>query len=337
MKRVEILSSHLSNNSINTNNTNASKHMTVVGACFMDYVSYVERFPQGGETLHAESFQKGFGGKGANMAVIIGRLGGRVSMVGKVGGDGDGSDYIKNFKNQNVETSKVGIDTNHNTGLAKILVDKSGENLIVISPNATSTVDPTFLQSTNWLEGTDIVVCQNETPLTTNLWALEQASKAGKTTVFVPAPAPSPDQLDKLRPVMKYVSIFAPNQHEASLMLQYPVEGVEAGLRAAVDLRKKLMRPNTCVIITMGSSGSAVLDSSMSEAVHIPASPVPREKVIDTTGAGDCYAGSLCYFISTGSSVIDAVKKATYCAGLSVQKKGTQSSYPNKNDLPKGW
>ena len=330
MKRVEVLNSHLGNNSINN-------HMTVVGACFMDYISYVERFPEGGETLHATSFAKGFGGKGANMAVIIGRLGGKVSMVGKVGGDGDGSDYINNFKKQNVETSKVGIDQNHSTGLAKILVDKTGENLIVISPNATSTVNPSFLESQQWLKSTDMVICQNETPLETNLWALEQASKAGKKTVFVPAPAPSPSQLDKLKPVMKYVSIFAPNQHEASLMLGYPVKGVEAGLRAAGDLREKLMKSDSCVIITMGSSGSAVLDSTMKTAVHIPAISVPKSDVVDTTGAGDCFAGSLCYFISTGLSLIDAVKKATYCAGLSVQKKGTQSSYPSKSDLPSNW
>eukprot|EP01061_Rhynchopus_euleeides_P009248 TRINITY_DN18382_c0_g1_i1.p1 TRINITY_DN18382_c0_g1~~TRINITY_DN18382_c0_g1_i1.p1 ORF type:complete len:352 (+),score=139.63 TRINITY_DN18382_c0_g1_i1:75-1058(+) len=310
------------------------KHMTVLGACFMDYVSFVDRFPSGGETLHANSFQKGFGGKGANMAVIIGKLGGRCRMVGAVGADGDGADYIQNFKREGIETDCVVQREGQTTGLANIVVDSHGENTIVICPNATGTISPEWVASTSWLEGTDMVICQNEVPLATNLWALRKASEAGKMTVYVPAPAPTPEQLPELHPVMKFVSIFAPNQHEASLMLGYEVKGIEEGKRAALDLRNRVMNEDSQVIITMGSQGAIVLEKFAKEAVHVPGTAVPKADVVDTTGAGDCFAGSMCYFLSVGHGLMESVKRANFCAGLSVQKKGTQSSYPSASDLP---
>eukprot|EP01065_Artemidia_motanka_P008672 TRINITY_DN1436_c0_g4_i1.p1 TRINITY_DN1436_c0_g4~~TRINITY_DN1436_c0_g4_i1.p1 ORF type:complete len:366 (+),score=100.45 TRINITY_DN1436_c0_g4_i1:65-1099(+) len=310
--------------------------VTVVGACFMDYVSYVDRFPKGGETLHCNSFQKGFGGKGANQAVIVGKLGGNCRMVGRVGTDGDGADYIQNFRKEGISTEFVDRVPGKSTGLAKILVDRSGENLIVICPNATDEVTVPFLKQTapRWLSGSDIIVCQNEVPLDANLFALEAASTAGKKTVFIPAPAPTPEQLPRVRPAMKFVSLFTPNQHEAAVMLGYPVNGVADGLRAAVDLRDKVMQPDSEVCITMGKDGAIVLEKGAKQAVHVPPFPVPRELVIDTTGAGDCWAGSLCYFISVGESLLTAAAKANQCAAYSVQRKGTQSSYPSRSDLP---
>ena len=284
-------------------------HLTVVGACFMDYVSFVDRFPQGGETLHANSFQKGYGGKGGNMAMMIGKLGGKCRMVGCVGTDGDGLDYVNNFKKEGIDTADLKRVDGECTGIANIAVDKHGENTIVICPNATNRVTPQFVASTKWLDGTDIVICQNEVPLATNLWTLETAAKAGKMTVFVPAPAPTPEQVPLMRPVMQYVSIMAPNQHEASILLGYPVNGLEEGKKAALDLRDRIMNKDSQVIITMGSQGAIVLERHATAAVHVPASPVPKEKVIDTTGAGDCFAGSMAYFLSTGCSLMDAVRK----------------------------
>eukprot|EP01064_Diplonema_japonicum_P035164 TRINITY_DN7536_c0_g1_i1.p1 TRINITY_DN7536_c0_g1~~TRINITY_DN7536_c0_g1_i1.p1 ORF type:complete len:317 (+),score=114.09 TRINITY_DN7536_c0_g1_i1:585-1535(+) len=313
-----------------------SKHMTVVGACFMDYVSYVDRFPMAGETLHVNDFKKGFGGKGANQAVMMGKLGGRVRMVGLVGTDGDGEEYLKNFEREGIETKYVTKVEGESTGLAKILVDKTGENTIVICPNATKKVSVEHMKGLDWMEGTDMVVCQNEVPLDANLWALEQASKAGKQTVYIPAPAPTPEQLPKLLPVMQYVSVIAPNQHEASIMLGYTVNGIEEGKKAVLDLREKVLKnASSAVIITMGGDGCIVLEPNCTTAVHVPASKIPKEHIIDTTGAGDCFAGSFCYYLSTGCSLLDAVTKANVCAGVSVQRKGTQSSYPSAEEVAK--
>eukprot|EP01062_Namystynia_karyoxenos_P025321 TRINITY_DN19948_c0_g1_i1.p1 TRINITY_DN19948_c0_g1~~TRINITY_DN19948_c0_g1_i1.p1 ORF type:complete len:348 (+),score=105.03 TRINITY_DN19948_c0_g1_i1:88-1131(+) len=339
--RVETLRSHLSPTQrgaplASSGASGQPKGITVVGACFIDYISYVDRFPQGGETLHCNLFQKGFGGKGANQAVMCGRLGGRCKMVGMVGADGDGAEYLENFKREGIDTTSVVRCTGESTGLAKILVDKSGENLIVICPNATGRISVEHLQKTapQWLAGTDIVVCQNEVPLDANLYALEAASKAGKMTVFVPAPAPTPEQLPKMRPAMKYVSIFTPNQHEAAIMLGTTVRGVQQGLQAAVDLRDRVLRPDSQVCITMGSDGAIVLEQGAAQAVHVPPFPVPKEQVVDTTGAGDCWAGALCYFLSIGEGLLKAAEKANACAAISVQKKGTQSSYPHRSELP---
>ena len=287
-------------------------HMTVLGACFMDYVSFVDRFPSGGETLHANSFQKGFGGKGANIAVMIGKLGGRCAMVGAVGNDGDGKDYVANLQKEGIDTANVAQLSGESTGIANIAVDAAGENTIVICPNATGKITSEWVGTTSWLNSTDIVVCQNEVPLQTNLWALQKASEAGKTTVYVPAPAPSPDQISLLRPVMKYVSYFTPNQHEASIMLGYEVNGIEAGKRAAVDLRDRIMNPSSQVVITMGKDGAIVLAKGETTARHVPGVSVPREKVVDTTGAGDCFAGSMCYFLSLGLGLIEAVQRVCF-------------------------
>jgi len=334
MDRLGIVQSHLTSGALQqtaATTTNASKSITVLGSCFMDYVAYCDRLPAVGETLHSELFQKGFGGKGANQAVMAGRLGANVRMVSVVGADGDGSDYVENFKKNAVDTRFVKQIPNQSTGLAMIMVDKSAHNAIVICPNVTTQLTVPYVSSTlpGCLQGADILICQNEIPIDTTLYALKTAHAAGIYTVFNPAPAPqTPQDLAKVKAHLRYVSMFCPNETEASQICGFAIKDVESAMKGA----KSMMAEGSCkaVIITLGSLGAVLMERGK-EPVYEKATEV---KAVDTTGAGDCFVGTLANFLAAGNDLQKAVRKANYCAGVSVTRKGTQLSYPFKKDLP---
>eukprot|EP00760_Papus_ankaliazontas_P038350 PhM_4_TR9095/c0_g1_i1/m.36799/K00852/rbsK, RBKS; ribokinase len=334
--RVRVLSSHLNNNGGAAAPSDAAKKnavITVLGSCFMDYVAYCDRMPKIGETLHSHTFDKGFGGKGANQAVMAGKLGGKVRMVGLVGQDGDGADYIQNFKNHGVDARHVHRVPGQATGLAMIMVDKTSHNSIMICPNATNKFSVQFLEENlaGWLQGTDVLICQNEIPLDTTLHALKLASTAGVYTVFNPAPAPATAaDLAKIKPYLRYVSLFCPNESEATQICGYEIKDVDSAKRGA---EKMLSDGTGCksVLITLGSQGSVYMEKGAKEATYVPAT---KAKAVDSTGAGDCFVGTLAYFMSTGDCLGEAARKATMVAGISVTRKGTQKSYPPRAELP---
>lgn len=303
----------------------------VFGACFLDYVGYVDRMPKPGETLHSHSFAKGFGGKGANQAVMTARLGGNVRMVSVVGSDGDGDAYIENMKANNVDTRFLRKIPGDSSGLAMIFVDRNtAQNEIVICPNATLKMDAAFVRSQltlSFLDHCKVLVCQNEVPLDATLLVLEEAFKRGVYTIFNAAPAPSKDEAERIKPYLQYVSLFCPNETEASLITGIDVTGVDEAFRAVAALRAMGVRD---VVITLGSRGY-VLSEHGAEPTHHTAE---RVKAVDTTGAGDCFVGAMSYFLQTGDSLASACKKANVCAAISVQAKGTQTSFPYRKQLP---
>ncbi|GET89684.1 ribokinase, putative [Leishmania tarentolae] len=308
----------------------------VVGSCFLDYVGYVDHMPQVGETMHSESFHKGFGGKGANQAVAAGRLGAKVAMVSMVGTDGDGSDYIKELEKNGVNTTYMLRSGKSPTGLAMILVDtKSSNNEIVICPNATNHFTRALLRAqTNNYEkimhkGLQFLICQNEIPLATTLDTIKEAHNRGVYTVFNSAPAPKPDEVQQIKPFLPYVSLFCPNEVEAALITGVKVTDTGSAFRAIKALQQLGVRD---VVITLGAAGF-VLSENGAEPVHVKGKYV---KAVDTTGAGDCFVGSMVYFMSRGRSLLEACKRANECAAISVMRKGTQMSYPHPGELPAG-
>ncbi|KAG5501393.1 hypothetical protein JKF63_03206 [Porcisia hertigi] len=308
----------------------------VVGSCFLDYVGYVDHMPQVGETMHSESFHKGFGGKGANQAVAAGRLGAKVAMVSMVGTDGDGSEYIKELARNGVNTTYMLRTDKSATGLAMILVDtKSSNNEIVICPNATNYFTPEVFraQTGNYekimSKGLRYLVCQNEIPLTTTLDVIKEAHSRGVYTVFNTAPAPKPDEVRQIKPFLQYVSLFCPNEVEAALITGAKVTDTLSAFKAIRALQKLGVRD---IVITLGSAGF-VLSENGTAPVHVTGK---RVKAVDTTGAGDCFVGSMVYFLSRGRSLLEACKCANECAAISVTRKGTQLSYPHPGELPAG-
>jgi ribokinase len=324
MKRVERLQEQTGS----TRKTDSAA-VVVFGSCFLDYVAYVDAIPKPGQTLGSESFAKGFGGKGANQAVMAARLGANVRMVASVGSDGDGSEYIANFKRQGVDTTFVKQLPETATGLAMISVNvNTAENAIVICPNAAAktALDDFTTCADKILANAKIVVCQNEVPLPATLGALKFAHERNIYTIFNTAPAPSKDQIKLIKPYLPFVSLLCPNEHEATLMTDVKVTDYETAVEAAKKLRELGVKD---VVITLGALGACVVTDRGAE--HVRGIKV---KAVDTTGAGDAFVGSMAYFLAAGNTLAAACAKANICAANSVTKRGTQSSYPQRSDLP---
>lgn len=296
----------------------------VVGSSNIDLVSYAPRLPKLGETISGTRFQMGFGGKGANQAVMAAKLGGDVSMVTKVGPDIFGDDTRKNYANVGIDTTYVFTAQDSFTGVAPIWVDESsGNNAIILALGANDLLDPTDVEKARpALEAARVLVCQWEVPLSATLAALRLAREAGVTTVFNPAPARNalPDEAYALS------DIFCPNESETELLTGLPVATLE---QAAAAAQVFLERGAGNVILTLGERGSLLV--SPHQIAHVPATQV---KAVDTTGAGDAFVGSLAYFLAAGRDLVHAIERANRIAAISVQAPGTQSSFPNAADLP---
>jgi ribokinase len=295
----------------------------VVGAANLDLISYVPRLPRMGETLHGTRFHMGFGGKGANQAVMAAKLGGDVAMVTKLGQDIFGENTLKNFQSWGIDTRHVLFTDQAFSGVAPIAVDPDGHNAIVIVTGANDLLTPQEIEAARpVISAAQIVVCQLEIPLETTLAALRIARQAGVTAIFNPAPArPSlPEELYRLS------DIFCPNESETELLTSMPVSNQQEVEAAAHVL---LERGAGTVILTLGERGSLLVTEK--ETAHVPATPV---KALDSTGAGDAYVGSLAYFLAAGKSLTEAMRRANHIAAISVQYSGTQTSFPVAADLP---
>jgi ribokinase len=294
----------------------------VVGASNLDLISYVPRLPRIGETLHGTRFHMGYGGKGANQAVMAAKLGGDVAMVTKLGQDIFGENTLKNFKSWGIDTRHVLFTDQAFSGVAPIAVDPDGHNAIIIVTGANDMLTPEEIEAARpVIAAAQIVVCQLEIPVEITLAALRIARREGVTTIFNPAPARPelPDELFQLS------DIFCPNESETELLTGLPVSTIQEAETAARGL---LERGAGVVILTLGERGSLLVNSDGS--VHVPATPV---KALDTTGAGDAFVGSLGYFLAAGKPLTEAMRRANHIAAISVQSSGTQTSFPVAADL----
>jgi ribokinase len=296
----------------------------VVGASNIDLISYAPRLPKLGETLPGTRFQMGFGGKGANQAVMAAKLGGDVTVVTKVGQDIFGDDIRKNFATYAMDTTHVATTAEAMTGVAPIWVEESsGDNAIIVALGANDLLSPADIEAAKpALAAAQIVVCQWEILTETVLAALHLAHEAGVRTIFNPAPAR--EQLPA--EVYRYIDILCPNETETELLTGMPVATQNEAIAAA---RVLLDRGVGTVILTLGARGSLLVTPETAQAV-----PTPSVRAVDTTGAGDAYVGSLAYFLAAGKPLPVAMERASRIAAISVQAPGTQRSFPNAADLP---
>jgi ribokinase len=295
----------------------------VVGASNLDLISYVPRLPRMGETLHGTRFHMGYGGKGANQAVMAAKLGGDVAVVTKLGQDIFGENTLKNFQSWGVDTQHVLFTDQAFSGVAPIAVDPEGHNSIIIVTGANDVLTVEEIEAArSTIAAAQIVVCQLEIPLDITLAALRVARQEGVTTIFNPAPA-RPDLPEEL---YQLSDIFCPNESETELLTGRPVNSTEEAEAAA---RVLLERGAGTVILTLGERGSLLVTTE--DSAHVPATPV---KALDTTGAGDAFVGSLAYFLAGGKTLTEAMRRANHIAAISVQSSGTQTSFPVAADLP---
>ncbi|MEM7062279.1 MAG: ribokinase [Cyanobacteria bacterium P01_B01_bin.77] len=292
----------------------------VFGSLNMDLVAQVSRLPQVGETLLGTEFTTVPGGKGANQAVAAARLGGRTSMVGRVGNDSFGMLLCDSLRTAGVATDEVLVDRGP-SGIALISVDELGDNQIVVVPGANGNVDITDVERLPLKAESSILLMQFEIPLEAVWAAAEWANGKGFCVIVDPAPARL-----KLPPEFYgLVNILTPNQTEASQLTGLKVSSVATAMEAAQMLRQ---RGTSTVIVKLGHQGAVV--ASNSEVFHVPAFPVD---VIDTVAAGDAFNGGLAVALEEGKSLREAVAWASAVAALSVMKAGAQPSMPTREQV----
>ena len=309
--------------------------VAVVGANVMDMVAYTEKVPAMGETVLGSDFRMGFGGKGANQAVMAARISGceSVRMVSKVGRDDLGKQTTANFTANGVDATCVGECESAPTGAAAIVVDSaSGDNCIVVvmGANDSMTSDEIFSSPVkNAIARSRILTTQLEIPFEVTRAALRVAKENGVITVLNTAPAPADGVIDPR--VFQDVDIVCPNTTEASQLT-----GVDVQTDAdAVSAGKKLIEMGSRnVVMTLGKRGAVWIDAS-SNAVFFDGTP---DRAIDTVGAGDCFVGALAGILDAKQvtriedGLSEAISGAVAISGISVTRQGTQSSYPSKEE-----
>lgn len=282
--------------------------IAVVGSLNMDMVVTAPRIPLKGETITGQALHFVPGGKGANQAVALGRLGADVSMFGCVGEDDFGRQLIHTLAANGVKADQVRTLQGQTTGVAMITVG-DGDNSIVVVPGANGLVDRTYIESIqDELLQSQMVILQLEIPLDTAVYVIDLCHRAGIAVLLNPAPAQelSPDLIEKL-------TFITPNEHEAAIVF------ADQG-----DYRELLRRYPEKLIITQGSAGASFA-SQNGEVYQIPASPAT---VVDTTGAGDTFNAALAYAWSQAMTLETALVFANCAAGLSTEKFGAQGGMP---------
>jgi ribokinase len=293
----------------------------VVGSSNTDMVIKTQHLPRPGETVIGGTFFMNPGGKGANQAVAVARLGGRVSFICKTGSDIFGHQSQQLFQDEGIDTSYIFSDSKHPSGVALITVDEQAENCIVVASGANATLTPVDLATAaDFIETFDIVLMQLEIPMSTVEYVAELAFAKKKKVVLNPAPAhPLSSSL------LSHLYMITPNETEAEMISGVKITGRETAEKAARVMAQMGVRH---VIITLGSKGALVYNSTGSEMV-----PACKVKAVDTTAAGDVFNGALVLALSENRAIADAVRFACKAAAISVTRVGAQSSAPYRNEV----
>ena len=303
-------------------NTN-KEAVCVLGSINQDVVAFVDELPHPGETVVARRFAHFPGGKGANQAVAAARMGAGTLMIGATGADEAGSMMRAFLQDNGVDTGMVGINPRHPTGQAFINVSANGENAIVIVPGANADLTPADVRPGK-LAGCGIFLAQLECPVETirSLFSSEAARRG--TTILNAAPAvPEGAELFSLTDIL----ILNETELAAYAKLPEPSDDVEM----AIDSAGKLIgRDRQAVIVTLGEKGAVVVNREHGELI-----PVRRANVTDTTGAGDCFCGTLAAALGDGYALNEAVRFAVAAASISVERSGAATSIPVRAEVEK--
>jgi ribokinase len=286
--------------------------LIVLGTVNRDHVVFVERHPLPGETLLGHSYETGTGGKGSNQAVAAARAGASVTFVSAVGDDSAGRDLLEDLGAKGVDVSQVATIDNMASGIALISVSRDGENAIIVDPGASAKLDPAAVSDTllRLVTPGTVVLTQLELPLAVVTQGCLEAHRAGARIVLNLSPLQEvPEEL------LAACDPLIVNAGEAEALAHSSCESVEEALVAADALAKRCRS----VVVTLGAQGSVVAD--LNAARHFPARKV---KVVDTTGAGDSFAGALAAALVAGATIDAAVERGTDASALTVQHVGAQ-------------
>ncbi len=293
--------------------------IVVVGSFNADLTSYMKRMPKPGETVHGDRFVTGAGGKGSNQAVAAARLGADVTFIGRVGNDVFANLAYEIWDAEGVNRDFVSQDDDHATGVAPILVDSSGENMIVVVLGANSRMRAADIDAARErIAAADVLIAQLEINLDMVAYALRTAKELGVTTILNPAPAAT-----VAAETIQLADYLTPNETELEAL-----SGMDASVEAAA--RGILTRADQTAVVTLGAQGAQIVTGEASIAV-----PTYAVDVVDTTGAGDAFNAGLAVALAESNALLDAVRFANATAALCVTKPGTARSTPYRADVEK--
>lgn len=292
------------------------KKILVVGSLNMDYSIKTSKMPNVGETVLGKEYTLNPGGKGANCAYALGRLGADISMLGMVGLDENGKILKNNLKEVNVNDKNI-KEINYSTGVAFVTVDEGGENSIIVISGANSKVDKSFIdENIALIKDSDIIVMQLEIPIDTVLYVSKLAKEYDKTVILDPAPARNDLPLE----LYKNIDIIKPNETEVLTLT-----GKDDIGNASLDLIEKGCKN---VIVTLGSEGSLLVTKD-----GMTKYDAEKVDVVDTTAAGDTFTGALAFALSNDKELDEAIKFSNKVSSIVVTRKGAQESIPSYEEV----
>lgn len=296
-------------------------NIIVVGSINMDLVVQTNRAPVKGETLSGIAYQTIPGGKGANQAVAVAKLGGQVCFVGRVGNDGFGKKMMQAMKSEGIYDEYIVTDPESTTGMAFIVVESEGDNRIIVVPGANARVSNDDVERVFCAHSeAQALVLQFEIPLETAFFAIEKAMKKQIPVFLNAAPAYSiPDS------VLNKVDFLIVNETELGFLAGCDIVDKESGRKAAENFLDKGVG---CVILTLGAKGAMTI--SRDECLYVP--PFDA-KVIDTTAAGDSFIGGFVTAYLETRDIAIALRTGNAAGALATTKMGAQTSIPTKEEV----
>ena len=298
-----------------------NRPVALVGAMNVDLVARAKKFPRPGETVIGDTFYRGYGGKGANQAVTVARMGVPVELIGRVGDDSFGAEMIEHLKAQGVDTTNMGVVEDCPSGTAMIFVDAEAQNEIVVIQGANDRLNAADItEAEDTIAGASLVVVVFDIPPETIKEALRLAAKHGVPTIVNPAPSlPAGTDMSFL----EGVDLLVLNETEAEALTGVSVDAPDFAEKAIAALRE--IGAKTC-ILTLGENGALFADAD--GMWQTPAFEV--DSVVDTTAAGDAFIGGLAagyrYFADTRA----LTRFASAVAALAITKKGAMASLPSR-------
>ena len=290
----------------------------VLGSINIDFVSFVSRYPQPGETLVSNDFGIFQGGKGANQAIALAKLDVPTLMLGKVGEDVLSDLALSSLQESKVDITGITKSQKISTGSASIWVNAQGQNSIVIYPGANGEVDEDFIiQHEKFFDDASWLLTQFEVPLKSILLALKFAKKRGLKTIIDPAPVRKISNND----ICGLVDYLLPNEIELKELTR-----TEDILKAIHTLKSRGVKE---IIVKLGKQGAVYEDEG--KLLSFPT--VPVEQVVDTTGAGDCFIAGFLYGMIQWGNIPRAIKIGNLTASYSIQQKGAAISFPKKSEI----
>ena len=293
----------------------------MVGSVNMDLIVKLRKLPVIGETVIGGTFKMSPGGKGANQAVAAAKLGAESYFVGRIGADDFGKALMENFKRTGVNSEYVTVDRDAHTGVALIMVDQAGKNLIAVASGANSKCSVEDVdRAKDLIEKASVLLLQLEIPVEVVQHAALLAKQGRSKVILNPAPArPLPKKLFEL------IDVIVPNEVEAEVLTGIPVKD----LSSAREAGEKLLGFGTeAVVITLGERGALLVEKEGYDLV-----PGVSVEAVDTTGAGDAFCGALAFALATGKSLKEAVFIANCAGALATTKIGAQEALPTLKEL----